>query len=90
MFSSQESKVELLLDEDQLPVLRTSNVRSKNDDDDDRAFALGPVQHSSDSPSNTAKTDQMHSLTQLILSLDMEQWESLIQVFHISKPMIED
>ncbi len=37
--------------------------------------------------SNT-QSDQIHSLTQLILSLDMEQWESLVQVFHIQTAMI--
>ena len=42
------------------------------------------------SQSNTTKSDQIHSLTQLILSLDMEQWENLIQVFQIAQPMIED
>lgn len=34
------------------------------------------------------KTTQIHSLTQLILSLDMEQWETLVQVFHIENSMI--
>lgn len=37
-----------------------------------------------------SKSDQIHSLTQLILSLDMEQWETLVQVFHIQKPMINN
>jgi hypothetical protein len=39
--------------------------------------------------SNT-KIDQIHCLTQLILSLDMEQWESLVQVFHIQNSMINN
>ncbi len=41
------------------------------------------------SSSNT-KSNQIHSLTQLILSLDMEQWESLVQVFHIQNSMINN
>lgn len=44
---------------------------------------------------NTQKPDsslssQIQCLTQLILSLDMEQWEDLIEVFHIEKPMIKN
>ncbi|CAF4251289.1 unnamed protein product, partial [Adineta steineri] len=34
------------------------------------------------------KSVQIHSITQLILSLDMEQWETLIEVFDIQTPMI--
>ncbi|CAF3533917.1 unnamed protein product [Rotaria sp. Silwood1] len=41
------------------------------------------------SSSNT-KPCQMDSLTQLILSLDIEQWENLVDVFHIQTPMIND
>ncbi len=37
-----------------------------------------------------SKSDQIHSLTQLILSLDMEQWETLVQVFHIKDSMINN
>ena len=39
---------------------------------------------------STSKSDQIHSLTQLILSLDMEQWETLVQVFHIQNSMIQN
>ncbi len=39
--------------------------------------------------SNT-QSNHIHSLTQLILSLDMEQWEALVQVFHIQKSMINN
>jgi hypothetical protein len=39
---------------------------------------------------SNSKCDQIHSLTQLILSLDMEQWEALVQVFHIQKSMINN
>lgn len=68
-FLIKENKVELFLDENQLPVLRPTGQMSQ---------------------SKTTKSDQIHSLTQLILSLDMEQWENLIQVFQIAQPMIED
>jgi hypothetical protein len=60
---------------------------------------LGPVNNSStqnDSnmdlnlSSSNNKSNQIHSLTQLIVSLDMEQWESLVQVFHIQKSMINN
>ncbi len=43
-----------------------------------------------DTSSSNNKTDQIHCLTQLILSLDMEQWESLVQVFHIQNSMINN
>lgn len=67
-FLIKEGKVELFLDEDQLPVLR-------------------PIINTNQSVSET-KLSQMQSLTQLILSLDMEQWETLIEVFQIENPMI--
>ncbi len=40
--------------------------------------------------SSNNKSNQIHSLTQLIVSLDMEQWETLVQVFHIQKSMINN
>jgi len=43
-----------------------------------------------DLSSSNTKSNQIHSLTQLILSLDMEQWESLVQVFHIQNSMINN
>jgi hypothetical protein len=43
-----------------------------------------------DPSSSNTKSNQIHSLTQLILSLDMEQWESLVQVFHIQNSMINN
>ncbi len=62
-------------------------------------YFLGPVNNSStqnDSnmdlnlSSSNNKSNQIHSLTQLIVSLDMEQWETLVQVFHIQKSMINN
>ena len=47
---------------------------------------MGDVDVSSTTKPN--KVEQMQSLTQLILSLDMEQWETLVDVFHIQKAMI--
>jgi hypothetical protein len=41
-----------------------------------------------DVSSTNPKSDQIQSLTQLILSLDMEQWENLVEVFHIQTSMI--
>ena len=60
------------------------------------ALILGPVNKSSDqvadsdvSSSTPNKSEQVQSLTQLILSLDMEQWETLVQVFDIRTAMIQ-
>ena len=51
-------------------------------------FFLGPV--NTDSAMDVdRKSSQINNLTQLILSLDMEQWENLVEVFHIDKCMIE-
>jgi len=74
-FLIKEGKAELFLDNNELPVLRPMNKSN--------------TQNIDTSLSNN-KTDQIHCLTQLILSLDMEQWESLVQVFHIEKSMIND
>ncbi|CAF4011278.1 unnamed protein product, partial [Rotaria sp. Silwood2] len=40
--------------------------------------------------SSSTKPHQVDSLTQLILSLDIEQWENLVDVFHIQTSMIND
>jgi len=50
-------------------------------------FSSGPIINTNQSLSET-KVNQMQSLTQLILSLDMEQWETLIDVFQIENSMI--
>lgn len=61
-------------------------------------FFVGPVKKSdtqNDSSTNTDrststtnKSQQVQPLTQLILALDIEQWEALVEVFHIEKPMV--
>ena len=54
----------------------------------DLVVFLGPV--NTDSAMDVdRKSIQINNLTQLILSLDMEQWENLVEVFHIDKCMIE-
>jgi hypothetical protein len=79
-FLIKEGKAELFLDHNQLPVLRPVNKPStQNDSNMDLDHTL-----------SNSKCDQIHSLTQLILSLDMEQWEALVQVFHIQKSMINN
>ena len=59
---------------------------------------LGPVNRDNasnagamdvDPNSSNRNSSQINNLTQLILSLDMEQWENLVEVFHIDKCMIE-
>lgn len=42
-----------------------------------------------DSNSSNRKSSQINTITQLILSLDMEQWENLVEVFHIDQCMIQ-
>ena len=37
---------------------------------------------------SNSQSAQIQSITQLILSLDMEQWENLVEVFHIETCMI--
>jgi len=63
------------LDDNQLPVLRPLDKPNTQND------SKMNIDHSS-------STDQIHSLTQVVLSLDMEQWEDLVQVFHIQNSMI--
>lgn len=88
----QEGKAELFLDENQLPVLRTlindgiHRIRL--------VYFSGPV-HKDDSQMTMNQTNlnsqssQIQSITQLILSLDMDQWENLVEVFHIENCMID-
>lgn len=54
-------------------------------------FIAGPVNSSCAADGGTpadSKCQQIQSLTQLVLSLDMEQWEALVEVFDIQSPMI--
>jgi len=74
-FLIKEGKAELFLDDNQLPVLRPLDKPNTQND------SKMNIDHSS-------STDQIHSLTQVVLSLDMEQWEDLVQVFHIQNSMI--
>ncbi|CAF5096890.1 unnamed protein product, partial [Rotaria magnacalcarata] len=64
-FLIKEGKAELFLDENQLPVLRPSN---KSDTQNDSTINNG----------QKSSSHQVISLTQLILSLDIEQWETLV------------
>ncbi|CAF3728189.1 unnamed protein product [Rotaria magnacalcarata] len=76
-FLIKEGKAELFLDENQLPVLRPSN---KSDTQNDSTINNG----------QKSSSHQVISLTQLILSLDIEQWETLVDVFDIQTSMIND
>ncbi|CAF4286394.1 unnamed protein product, partial [Rotaria socialis] len=76
-FLIKEGKAELFLDENQLPVLRPSN---KSDTQNDSTI----------NNDQKSSSHQVISLTQLILSLDIEQWETLVDVFDIQTSMIND
>ena len=48
------------------------------------------ITSSSNDDDDDKQSEQVQSLTQLVLSLDMEQWENLVQVFDLKKPMIRN
>ncbi|CAF1384779.1 unnamed protein product [Rotaria sordida] len=79
-FLIKEGKVELFLDNNGLPVLRPLKESNKLNDSNMNINL---------SSSNT-NSHQFNSLTQLILSLDIEQWETLVDVFDIQTSMIND
>ncbi|CAF0764901.1 unnamed protein product [Adineta ricciae] len=70
-FLIKEGKAELLLDENQLPVLRPSN----------KSNSQLTMSSSNDDDVADKQSEQVQSLTQLVLSLDMEQWENLVQIY---------
>lgn len=51
---------------------------------------IGPSNKNSTQHVDVTLTNQIQCITQLILSLDMEQWESLVEVFQIKKSMIKN
>ncbi|UJR26593.1 hypothetical protein I4U23_007913 [Adineta vaga] len=69
-FLIKEGKAELFLDDNQLPVLRPLYTSDSQN----------TIKMDVDSSSSNHKSEQIHSLTQLVLSLDMEQWENLVQI----------